>query len=574
MSTAFVAILLLAAEMPIGAQTPAPRDPMPQPVGPAATAPDAVIVAARDFLPALEPLVQQRQRQGHRLAYIPAGQSAEATRRAIRQVAAEGNLKFVLLVGDSKPKPAADPRQAARNIPAHLHAAEVNVKWGSEPEIATDNWYADLDDDQLPDVAIGRIPVDTPADLSRVVAKILKYEEGVDFGQWRQRVNFIAGVGGFSPLIDGVLETATSKLLTSGIPAGYDTRMTYGSWRSPYCPDPRLFHAATVERHNEGCLFWVYLGHGHSTSLDRVSIPGERFHIFDIRDCEKLQAQSGAPIAIMLACYTAAFDQPQDSLGEALLRTEGGPVAVYGGSRVTMPYAMAVMGSGLMEEYFQRRPDTLGEAILSAKRRTMAPLDETNPLKNANRLILDGVASIISPARETLAAERREHLHLFNLLGDPMLRLAHPEPIELTTLKEAQPGDRLRIAGKSPLVGRGILELVCRRDQFKTAPPARERFDPTDKGLAALHEVYVAANDRCWGRWGVELPGGEFATEIIVPADCRGPCHVRLLAEDGRRHGLGAVNLYVRPQPMTGPPMVDPTRVEAASRIEPVLSGQ
>ena len=111
------AFLLLAAETPITADTPR------------AAAPDAVIVAARDFLPALEPLIQQRQRQGHRLALVPAGQSAEATRRAIRQVAADagGNLKFVLLVGDSKPQPAADPRLAARNIPAHLHPAEVEM---------------------------------------------------------------------------------------------------------------------------------------------------------------------------------------------------------------------------------------------------------------------------------------------------------------------------------------------------------------------------------------------------------------------------------------------------------------
>ena len=53
----------------------------------------------------------------------------------------------------------------------------------------------------------------------------------------------------------------------------------------------------------------------------------------------------------------------------------------------------------------------------------MQPVDDKNPLKNTNRLMLDGVASIISPSREMLEEERREHLHLFNLLGDPMLRL-------------------------------------------------------------------------------------------------------------------------------------------------------
>ena len=517
---------------------------------------DALVVAPREFLPALKPLVDHRQAQGHRFGYIPSTQPAEAIRLAIRQAAAGSKLRFVLLVGDAEPAARTDAGVAARSTPTHLHKAVVNVKWGSEPEIPSDNWYADLDDDHQPDLAIGRIPADSPAELSRIVDKILAYERAADFGPWRHRVNFIAGVGGFSPLIDGVLETATSKLLTSGIPAAYDTPMTYGSWRSPYCPDPRLFHDVTVQRHNEGCLFWVYIGHGHATGLDRVSIPGERFHIFDVNDCRQLKAQAGSPIAIMLACYTAAFDQPQDCLGEELLRTPGGPVAVYGGSRVTMPYAMAVMGTGMMEEYFQNRPATLGEAILAAKRRMMQPVDDKDPLKNANRLLLDGLASIMSPSRELLEEERREHLHLFTLLGDPMLRLAHPQEITLAAPKEAEPGQTLQIAGASELVGRGVLELVCRRDQFKTPPPARERFDPTDKGLAALHDAYVAANDRTWARWGLALPGGQFATEIAIPPECRGPCHVRLLVADGKSYALGATSIYIRPQPTAEPAAV------------------
>jgi hypothetical protein len=508
---------------------------------------DAVIVAPRDFLPALQPLVEHRQQQGHRFGYIPTSGSPDEIRAAIRKTAAGGTLRYVLIVGDAEPAARTSGAIAARCVPVHLHKAIVNVRWGSEPQIATDNWYADLDDDHLPDLAVGRIPADSPAELSRIVAKILRYEHNTDYGPWRQRVNLIAGVGGFSPLIDRLLETATSRLLTSGIPPAYETRVTYGSWRSAYCPDPRLFHHTAVERHNEGCLFWVYIGHGHATSLDQVSIPGERFHIFDVRDCRELRCESGAPIAIMLACYTAAFDQPQDCLAEELLRADGGPVAVFGGTRVTMPYAMGVMGTALMDEYFRNRPATLGEAIMSAKRRMMAPLEEKDALKNLNRLLLDGVASIVSPSREMLEEERREHLYLFNLIGDPMLRLAHPKHVALTAPAEAQPGQKLRIAGHTAVGGQAILELVCRRDCAKHPQPVRERFDPTDRGLAALHDVYEQTLDRCWGRWALELPAGDFATDITIPAESRGPCHFRLLVANNQFHGLGSTNLYVRP---------------------------
>jgi hypothetical protein len=525
MLTALVASLLLAADLP----------------------PDAVIVAPREFLPALQPLIEHRQRQGHRPVHVSNAGSASDIRNSIRNVAAGGALKYVLLVGDSEPGGRVNPQVAARCVPVHLQPAVVNVKWGSEPQIATDNWYADLDDDQVPDLAVGRIPADTPTEVSRIVTKILAYERSADFGPWRQRVNLVAGVGGFSPMLDLVIETATSKLLTSGIPAAYDTRMTYGSWRSPYCPDPRLFHAMTVERHNEGCLFWVYIGHGQATELDRVNIPGERFHILDVDDCHKLQVRSGAPIAVMLACYTAAFDQPSDCLAEQLLKSDGGPVAVYGGSRVTMPYAMGVMGMALMQEYFQRRPKTLGETILAAKRRMMIPIDDQDNPPGLNRILLDGVAAFMSPNKDQMEEERREHLHVFNLLGDPMLRLVYPQDVELRAQREATSGDVLRIEGRTPVAGRGALELVCRRDYCKHEPPIRERFDPTDKALAEYQPIYEQSLDRCWARWTLDLPAGNFVTQIKVPENACGPCHVRVVVANHSSFAVGAMDIQITP---------------------------
>ena len=518
-------------------------------VSPPSLAADAIIVAPREFLPALNPLIEHRQKQGHRFAYVPTSSRPDEIRTAVRSIARSGELKFVLIVGDAEPAARLNPTIAARCVPTQLIPAAVNVKYGSEPQIASDNWYADLDDDSLPDVAIGRIPADSPAELSRVVAKILAYEKNNDFGAWRHRVNFIAGVGGFSPVVDSVIETATSKLLTSGIPPTYDTSMTYGSWRSPYCPDPRLFHAVTVERHNEGCLFWVYIGHGHTTELDRVSIPGERFHILNVNDCGKMRAKSGAPIAIMLACYTAGFDQPQDCLAEQLLKADGGPVAVYGGSRVTMPYAMGVMGTAMMHEYFQEHRATLGETILAAKRKTMARIDDPENPVGLNRMLLDGVAAMMSPNKSELEAERREHLHIFNLLGDPMLTLVHPQEVDLSVATEARPGERIRITGRSPVAGKGVLELVCRRDCQKGDLPIRERYDPTDKALAAYQPIYERTLDRCWARWAVEMPAGDFATEIAVPANSRGPCHLRLAIGNETSQALGATNIYVRQTP-------------------------
>jgi hypothetical protein len=59
-----------------------------------------------------------------------------------------------------------------------------------------------------------------------------------------------------------------------------------------------------------------------------------------------------------------------------------------------------------------------------------------------------------------------------------------------------------------------------------------------------------------------------FATEIVIPTECKGPCHVRLLAADGKTHALGAATLYVRPRPV-GQASPSPGPVGQASRLVP-----
>ena len=121
----------------------------------------------------------------------------------------------------------------------------------------------------------------------------------------------------------------------------------------------------------------MYIGHGHRYTLDRVNVPGGQHHILDIRDMEKLRVRSGPAIAVMLACYTGAFDSERDCLAEEMVRAPGGPVAALAGSRVTMPYAMAVLGNGLLEQHFVEQRGTLGEIVLHAKRGLVTPVGES-----------------------------------------------------------------------------------------------------------------------------------------------------------------------------------------------------
>ncbi len=123
-----------------------------------------------------------------------------------------------------------------------------------------------------PDLAIGRLTCDTPSELTTIVAKILAYEHNRDFGLWRRNVQFVAGVGGFDPVIDSVLEITAKNVILTGLPNAYAATMTQVSWRSAYCPDPRSLQSDALAGLNGDCAFWIYMGHGQRRG------PGPREH--------------------------------------------------------------------------------------------------------------------------------------------------------------------------------------------------------------------------------------------------------------------------------------------------------
>jgi hypothetical protein len=547
---------LLIALPPATVDRTSPTPPLsPQPIGgagpiatTAALGPDVVAVCPEPLVSGLSTWLEYRRRQGHRveLLVVDGADSAEQTRERIRSriraTAKSGTLRTVVLVGDAAPADNRDPRLRARTLPAFFADAKVNTRWGSEPQIATDNWYADLDDDDSPDVGIGRLPVDSATELTALTRRIAAYEQSLDHSLWRQRVNFVAGVGGFGALVDSLLETATKKFLTDGIPNSYDTSMTYGSWRSPYCPDPRRFQQATLERFNEGCLFWVYIGHGHPLQLDRVRLPNGTHPILTVNDLGRLRAQQAPPIAVMLACYTGAYDFPRDCFAEEMIRAEGGPIAALCGSRVTMPYAMAVLAHGMLEEVFRHRRETLGEVLMRAKRRLLA-----NEPDDTHRQLLDALAATVSPSAKLLPDERREHLHLFNLLGDPLLRIRHPMAARVEVPGDVEAGQEVEMTLESPVAGQATLQLVCRRDRLRVELPARDDFEAASREFERFDVAYRQANDRRWLHEKLDWRNpGVFRALVKIPEEAHGACHLTLHVDGRDHHALGAADLFVR----------------------------
>ncbi|MEZ6106529.1 MAG: C25 family cysteine peptidase [Pirellulaceae bacterium] len=55
--------------------------------------------------------------------------------------------------------------------------------------IASDNPFADLDGDQIPELTIGRLAVHSRRELETVIDKIIRYESAMPQTSWRRRIN-------------------------------------------------------------------------------------------------------------------------------------------------------------------------------------------------------------------------------------------------------------------------------------------------------------------------------------------------------------------------------------------------
>lgn len=480
--------------------------------------PDTLVVCPARFQESLEPWIAYRQQQGHVLAVIEPPASAQQLKKTIRERCKQNSsLQNIVLIGDSQ--------GSSDTVPTNYIDANVNVLFGAQPNIATDNRFADLDDDGSPDLVIGRIPVDSPSELQTAIHRVIEYEQN-NSGPWLQRINFIAGVGGFGALVDKMIEQAAKQMITDLIPAGYTTSMTYGSWNSPYCPDPRKFADTSIERFNEGCLFWVYIGHGATHQLDRIRLPDRTYNILDESNVDKLQSKHGSPIAIFLACSTGGFDHRRDCLAERMLKQESGPIAVLASTRVAMPYGLSTFTLEMTREHFEGESKTLGEIVRVAKQRLITAKDPSDLRK-----MIEAMGKGFSPKPELLEAERKEHADLIHLLGDPLLRVKRGERLDLHA--DVDPvKNQIHLNGTMPFDGKLHVTVCYKRDRFRFRPPRRPSYDPEQ--FDDYQESYDQAQQLTCFAVEKQVTQGDMEMTIEIPEGASGECFVQglLLTKD------------------------------------------
>ena len=249
--------------------------------------------------------------------------------------------RFVLLVGDAS----SDPRNylGLGNfdfVPTKL----IDTVY---LETASDDWFVDFNNDGLPEMAIGRLPVQTVEEANTVVSKIVGYEKSS-----RKREALLV-----ADRNDGFDFKGASEEVRALLPAYITVRKIF---RGDFGIDADA-KGEIIRDINQGPLLVNFIGHG--------SVDFWRGEILTSDDAEALTNGMGLPFLVSMTCWNGSFqDLYKESLAEALLKAkQGGAVAVWASSGLTEPDKQAVMNKELIRLLFGRERLTIGEATARAK---------------------------------------------------------------------------------------------------------------------------------------------------------------------------------------------------------------
>ncbi|HXU34085.1 MAG TPA: C25 family cysteine peptidase [Thermoanaerobaculia bacterium] len=408
---------------------------------------DYLIIAHPRLLAAIEPLAELHRKRGLKVAVIDVEDLYDEWNGGILDPQAIKDFlrhawrdfpkpapRFVLLVGD------------ASWDPKNLHASEVegeeyvdsayNPGHGTEfakiistpysergalehrnlvptwnygtfdGHAAGDNWFVDVEDDDLkPEMAIGRLPVVEPEEVAAIVEKTAAYLSRPELGPWRRDVLWVTNE-------EPVMQGWSDEMARDVSARGFSARKVYPQPQVEGAPAAEADQKHLVDALSQGEVLVHFIGHG-GRFIWRTGPPDWTKHrdLFNLADLDRLPESRRLPLILSMTCYSAPFDHPTaDSIGEKFLRLpKKGAIAVIAASWRNSPYKQ--MSETLIKNLLTPGA-TIGEALLRTKHES----------------------------------HDDEFVRQYNLLGDPALPLAIPEPLKLAATAAApSPGSAARI---------------------------------------------------------------------------------------------------------------------------------
>lgn len=404
--------------------------------------PTYLLITAPAYRTACEPLRQHRLAQGFDVHVLQTtdvltakeivrGEAQKLRGHAHEWTRQKSGPVYVLLVGAVEP--AGFPEADRRTLPPLK--GEVSRMKGQP----TDHGYGDAGADHVCRLAVGRLPARDVDEAHAMVRKIIAFEQDTRPGEWRRRLTVLAGVPEFNPLVDALVERlALAKL--EHIDSAWHGQAVYHNAASRFCLPDALLHRHALERVQAGQAMTLYLGHSGPQGF---WAGGNRF--LDRDDWAKLKIPTGPGLFATFGCLGCQLQgRDGEGYGVAAMRNPHGPVAVIGSHGICFAAMVQLAAEGLFESMLARQqPERLGDVWLGVQRHlAKGPL---NPLLFRMLDAVDGDATIAE------AVQRREHLEMFLLLGDPAMKLPMlASDLRLEATGEIGPGKTLRVRVRAP----------------------------------------------------------------------------------------------------------------------------
>lgn len=317
---------------------------------------DLAIIAHGAFVDALGPYVADREAAGIstrvfdvQSIYDGVGfgvTDAEAIRSFIRVAAMRAGVKYVLLVGgDTYDYHNYLGLGSVSFVPTLYAATSDLIRFAP-----VDSRYGDIDDDGMPDIAVGRWPVRTAAELDRVMTKSLQY--------------------GLAPYLETALiasDGLDTFSATDFAAVGQQLYAALGSqWAASQVDIDRdgllPTRTAIIDAINEGIGLVTYVGHSSPTRWSFKTL-------FNTSHALAL-SNDGRPTAIVQwGCWNTYFVEPTyETLGNRfLLPGYQGAAIVMGAATLTDVQADRRLGIELGKQ-LAIPGKRVGDALLDAKR--------------------------------------------------------------------------------------------------------------------------------------------------------------------------------------------------------------
>lgn len=334
---------------------------------------DYIAVAAPELMQPLQALLQQRQREGHTVLsrdvqslfdqFTYGNRDGEAIRRFCKYLyanAASTAPLYLLLAGECS-----DYRGDLDLLPANCQPDMVPTIGPYVGEgMHGDQGYSQISgDDNLADIAVGRLSVTNAEELTGVIAKFEKYRT-CSLGDWIYRAQFLLDDNEEFPRVaHQVIARSIAPPAELAILA--QTDYTYvPNMRVPNRRRSQEATAAVVDEFNRGSAVQNFFGHGGPNLWSHERL----FHIADLpllHNAEKL------PLITCLSCDNAWMDYPvgplgarvgvSSSMGELLVRkADGGAIGLFGPVAGASPFEHQGLVSRLMEAIYRTPERCLG----------------------------------------------------------------------------------------------------------------------------------------------------------------------------------------------------------------------